>query len=386
MPLFCVKELYLSYFEYLILKLNLMRIICLSLMFLTFFMLNANPVSGDSIDFEKESKNYDMFLKSLPDSIDESPVVTKCFDEIDALPKIRIKLLEHTKINGKDTEYYLQFIIKDLRQEIAISMSPDEVQAIIQNLKEIYENTQKSRLTWDEENISYKKLISSRSLFAITLNHNSKKEKWNCQIDISIIDPTNYVGRSVVIYQTVDYKAFCRLSDYERDMPKLIEMLEQGLDSLLYRKNIYVEPKLVAKSMDKGRTLYYIDYGDKICDTFEGINTNANYSEELHEDQLNVEINHKINGIVNDKYKDLKKENSYGMIEVLIDKDGNVLYAQILLNEDINKDLDEKIIVKILKSIKKYRFKSFDKNEYLGIEKIRVKFPLKGNPQYKIKY
>lgn len=355
-------------------------------MLVTSFILNAGNVSGDSIEIEKESNNYDMFLKSLPDSINESPIVTKWFSTVGELSKISVNLFESAKMNSNDKSYYLQFKIKELQREMAILMSPDEAEIIVKNLKEIYENTHKLRLSDDEENISYKKLVSSRSLFAVTLNYNSKKDKWDCQINISIIDPTNYVGRSVVIYQDVDYKAYCWLNDYENDMPRLIAMLEQGLKNVLYRKYIYVEPKLVAKSMDMSRTLYYIDNGDNLYDSLEKISSNADYSKELTKEEMNIELNHKINGIVNDKYNELKKENSYGMVEVIIDKTGAVLYTQILLNENINNVLDEKIIVKILNTIRKYRFKSFEKKEYSGMEKLRVKIPLIGNPQYKIKY
>lgn len=361
-----------------------MRIMCLSLMIVVFLMSKAENVYEDSISIETSPNAHDMFMKSLPDSIYESPMVTKWFYKSQRLSNVVVNLVEHTDLNGNNKSYYLQFKILGFpKREVAISMTTEEVQSIIQNLKEIYENTRKLRLSDDNETISYKKLVSSRSLFAVILNYNSKKDRWDCQINVSIIDPTNYVGKSVVIYQDIDYKAYCRLDNYEKEMPILIDMLERGLEGISERRNNYFEPKLVVERKNDGFAQYYIDNGDNLFNHFEKVETNVNYSAELFNEEIHTELNHKINGIVNNKYKDLKKLGQYGIIDVVVDRLGTVLVARISINEEINKTLDEKMLVEILSKIKKYRFKSFDDEDYPNIEYIKVKVSLKGNPRYR---
>ncbi len=361
-----------------------MRKILLGLFIVITLVANASiPGVNDSIFVEpkEDAAYYDMFLKSLPDSVYESPMVTRFFREVGDLGNIKISLIEHYSLNGKNKNHYLKFDISDAISSIGVSMSCDDVKSIITILTDIYENTRKLRLSGEKENISYKKLISSRSLFAVSLSYNPKKDSWNCQIDISIVDPANYVGKSVIIYQDVDYKKNYRLKDFEKDMSKLIELLKQGLAEITYRKYNYKEP--ILRSEKKGDYIrHYIDWGNNVINSTKDINLIPWYSEILFKEHYTEDINDKINGIINDYNKRLKNEELYGGIEVIVNASGRVIDAKLLLKELVSMTLDDKAVAKLLHRILKYKFKSFNEDDLPGVNLIKVYIPLKGIPYY----
>lgn len=357
-----------------------MRKILFGLFIAISYMANAAlPVVNDSVlvEAKEDDAYYDMFLKSLPDSVYDSPMVTRFFREVGGLGNIKISLIEHYSLNGKNKNHYLKFDISDAISSIGILMSYDDVKSIITILTDIYENTKELRLSGEKENISYKKLISSRSLFSVSLSYNPKKDRWNCQIDISIVDPTNYVGKSVIIYQDVDYKKHCRLKDFEKDMPKLIELLKQGLVEITDRKYNYKEPKLVSNN-DGSRVKYLKDYGYGLWDKYADVNPNPNYVNQLVKERYTIDLNFKINGIIDNKYKKLKKLDTFGVVEVVIDESGQVVCSKLSLNKAVSDALDEKTIVKILANIDGYKFKKIED----GTDYVKVYIPLKGYPQY----
>lgn len=344
--------------------------------------LTANasmPVVNDSVLVEpKYDKETDLFLKSLPDSVYEMPMVSKFFGNIGDVGNINISLIEQMPINEEYKNHYLRFSISDIYSSLGILMTYEDVQSIISILKGIYENTQNLRLSGEKENISYKKLVSSRSLFAISLSYNPQKDKWNCQIDISIVNPTDYVGKSVMIYQDLDYKKNCRLKNYNKDILELIKLLEQGLKGIAYRKYRYEEPQLKVEEK-KGLKEFYIEGSDNPKTLYNDVVGNSNYNENLYKERYIEPFNHVINGEINNHYKKLKELSDYGVVEVIINSSGKVVFTKMLLKEVVANTLDERSIVKLLHCIKDYSFKSY-KEDYPDVKLIKVYIPLKGRP------
>ena len=121
-----------------------MRKILFGLFIAISYMANAAlPVVNDSVlvEAKEDDAYYDMFLKSLPDSVYDSPMVTRFFREVGGLGNIKISLIEHYSLNGKNKNHYLKFDISDAISSIGILMSYDDVKSIITILTDIYENT-----------------------------------------------------------------------------------------------------------------------------------------------------------------------------------------------------------------------------------------------------
>lgn len=347
------------------------------------FIANAQiPGVNDSIYAEiSESENYNMFLKSLPDSIQESPMVTKVFSEIGSIGNINISLFEHYPLNSPSKDYYLKLNISDAISSLGISMSYDDVKSIINILEDIHKNTSKLRLSKENEYISYKKIISSRSLFAITLSYNPQKDKWSCQIDISIINPTNYIGKSVIIYQDLDYTKSSKLKDPQKNIPKLINLLNQGLSNIYNRKYNYFEPQLKTEYIKDSRVKYYIDKGDNLNEKYANTSTNAIYSDEILKENYITDLNLKINKYIDNSVLILNKLDNFGVAEIVVDKSGQVICSNLILTKIASDALNEKTIAKILSTINDYKLKKIG-NSYNGINLIKVFIPLKGYPQF----
>lgn len=364
-----------------------MRKILFGLFIAISYMANAAlPVVNDSVlvEAKEDDAYYDMFLKSLPDSVYDSPMVTRFFREVGGLGNIKISLIEHYSLNGKNKNHYLKFDISDAISSIGILMSYDDVKSIITILTDIYENTKELRLSGEKENISYKKLISSRSLFAVSLSYNPKKDRWNCQIDISIVDPTNYVGKSVIIYQDVDYKKHCRLKDFEKDMPKLVELLKQGLAEITDRKYNYKEP-LFKKECRKGYNQYYFDYGDSlVLKLVAKENVNKDYSKEIFAKKYSHNINEVLNDIIKD-YKVFDELSDYGILDLIIDENGNVSCVKLELSDRLSMGLSDKDIGLMLKKVKDYKFLPVSNKDKLNeVGYVNVRIPLSSNGNYRI--
>lgn len=157
---------------------------------------------------------------------------------------------------------------------------------------------------------------------------------------------------------------------------RITEFIERGMIML---SNTYKEPNLV--SVDKGGSIqYFMDYGYGLDERYTYVPINENYLKKLVEERYIIDFNYKINGIVDDKYEKLKGLYNYGTIEIVVDKNGWVVYSKLLLKKIVSDELDEKTITRVLANIEDYKFKEIKEQDFPGVDYVKAFIPLNGNP------
>lgn len=159
---------------------------------------------------------------------------------------------------------------------------------------------------------------------------------------------------------------------------RIIEFIERGVIIL---SNTYKEPNLV--SSDKGGgTQYFMDYGYGLDERYRYVLPNENYLNKLVEERYIIDFNYKVNGVIDDKYKDLKGMYNYGTVEVVVDENGWVVYSKLILKKNVSDELDEKTITRVLANIEDYKFKEIKEQDFPGVDYVKVFIPLNGYPVY----
>lgn len=155
------------------------------------------------------------------------------------------------------------------------------------------------------------------------------------------------------------------------------DLLGSGIEEST--KSNYVEPKLIIEEKGEYRQ-YYIDNGDGLVDKTKEVIVNNNYSESLYKENEIEIFNLKINAKIKNNYKQLRDISDYGVVEVMINSSGRVVFTKIMLKEVVASTLDEKAIVNLIHWVDDYSFKSFREEDYLDVKLFKVYIPLKGRP------
>lgn len=159
---------------------------------------------------------------------------------------------------------------------------------------------------------------------------------------------------------------------------RIAEFIERGVIVL---SNTYKEPNLI--SYDKGGGVqYFMDYGYGLEERYAYVLPNENYLNKLVEERYIIDLNYKINGIIDDKYKNLRGLYNYGTVEIVVDENGWVVYSKLILKKNVSEELDEKTITRVLANIEDYKFKEIKELDFPGVDYVKVFIPLNGYPVY----
>ena len=328
------------------------------------FIANAQiPGVNDSIFVEpKEAKEYPQWL--LADSINGVPLaMSKYYSE--GLNGFNIELYEVEDIISHKKQQAIFFHYKLQRKQIWAQCSYEELNIIINAIKKLYEYSQTPLIEDIEESVSYKKDLVQQNNFYIDLFFDNKNNKWTCSYGINNIFSPYY--------------------DVEI-LPILTAKMTNAIFKHDQREQMHREPIFKKEHNKDGGNQYYFEYGDSlVLRLVANENINKEYSKELFTTKHNIKINNILNKTIKTEYKDLDAFSTYGILDVIIDKQGKASRVKLILNKQLSEKLSHNTIGLMLKKIKHYKFPPISNTNKLNeVEYINARIPLTSDEDKRI--